>query len=119
VEAAEFRAIREFIGASQHDIADGLCVQTRSVKRWERGINRIPEDVEEYMRKLEQNFEQAVDLLEDNMEDGKKDWRLYRTQEEYCGHGFMGLEFYAMWNKAVTLADWLTDNQTVWRYSNE
>jgi transcriptional regulator with XRE-family HTH domain len=120
MKPAEFRAIREFIGASQSDIASGLYVQTRAVKRWENGLNQIPQEAEDYLKSLEQAFEFAVDYMRDRMEeDGIDEWRIYRTANEYKGkEKVLNLPFFGMWNKAVTLASYMEDQDTKWRYYN-
>lgn len=60
-EAAELRALRETVGASQADVAKALSVSTKAVKYWERGDYRIPQDAWDVLDEWAYAMDEAVE----------------------------------------------------------
>lgn len=88
MKAAAFKAYRETVGASQQDVADALGVDKRSVKRWEAGINQIPEMADELILSWLDNFHAGVSAALDAADGiGRVQLTYYRTQEQYDQYG--------------------------------
>lgn len=88
---ADFKAQRDALGLSLHDVAELMGVQERSVRRWEaEGGNRIPDAAWELLDGLAERFDLAVQsAVEAALDSGAKNAELtyYRTQREYEEHG--------------------------------
>lgn len=84
---AEFKAIREQVGASRAYIAHMFNVQERSVKRWERpDCSNPPEEVCEMLANMRQRQLDMIDYALEKAEAvGSKVVTInyYSTQEEY------------------------------------
>lgn len=92
---ADFKARRETLGLSQHDVADELEVSVRTVKRWEHpDWQEPPEDAWALIERYEAIRREAIEeseraFLEANY-DGTKNGAViayYRTQDDYDAYG--------------------------------
>lgn len=88
MEAAQFRAMREAVGASQYDVAAALRVTKESVKKWEKGEHEIPEEAgqliagwfNDFLIRVETAYEIAAEAESVTL-------RFYRTQADYDKYG--------------------------------
>lgn len=58
--AANFRALREICGVTQQQVADVLGVSVLTVKKWEKGVNRVPGDALAFIREAAAEHTRAV-----------------------------------------------------------
>lgn len=58
--AANYRALREICGVTQQQVADVLGVSVLTVKKWEKGVNRVPDDALAFIREAAAEHTQAV-----------------------------------------------------------
>lgn len=58
--AANFRALREVCGTTQQQIADAMQVSVLTVKKWEKGVNRVPDDALAFIRQAAAEHTLAV-----------------------------------------------------------
>lgn len=58
--AANFRALREICGVTQQQVADVLGVSVLTVKKWEKGVNRVPGDALSFIREAAAEHTRAV-----------------------------------------------------------
>lgn len=88
---ADFKAQRDKLGLSLHDVAELMGVQERSVRRWEaEGGSRIPEAAWKLLNDLEGRYNFAVmSAVEAVLDSGAKNVELtyYRNQREYDEQG--------------------------------
>lgn len=88
---ARFRATRESLGLSQHDVADALGVQERTARRWEApGYNDPPEDAWEWLDEMEMRFAEGVEAALDAVQERvarSVSISYYRSQDEYDSMG--------------------------------
>lgn len=88
---ARFRAIRESIGLSLHDVAQACGVQERTARRWEApGYNDPPEDAWSWLSSMENRYQDGVSAAIDAVKkSGAKIVSIsyYRSQEEYDALG--------------------------------
>lgn len=89
--AADFRARRETLGLSQSDVAKASGVKVLTVKRWESGESRIPQDVWEWLVDVERYTDEAVSAAVESIRKsgmvGTVYLTYYRTQLEYDAFG--------------------------------
>lgn len=89
--AADFRARRETLGLSQGDVAKASGVKVLTVKRWESGESRIPQDVWEWLVDVERYTGEAVSAAVESIRKsgmiGTVYLTYYRTQLEYDAFG--------------------------------
>lgn len=90
---ADFKARREALGLTQHDVAAAAGVTVTSVKRWERpGCPEPPADVWEWVEGLEAMQEAAVEqavsaAVASAPPKGRVQITYYRSQEQYDALG--------------------------------
>lgn len=88
---ARFRATRESLGLSQHDVADALGVQERTARRWEApGYNDPPEDAWSWLSSMENRYQDGVSAAIDAVKKSGAQIvsiSYYRSQEEYDALG--------------------------------
>ncbi|MBY4796769.1 helix-turn-helix domain-containing protein, partial [Collinsella sp. AGMB00827] len=90
---ADFRAVREFIGLSQQDIANDLGISAITPRRWESpSSNEPPEFAWEYLEdQLKRFYEIASYAIMQVTEAEHKPetvvFTLYRSQEQYDEFG--------------------------------
>lgn len=92
--SSNFRAMRELLGLSQHDVADAAGVSVRTVKRWEAG-ERVPDDVWDYIDGMGEDAALVVDAAIAKVLDAAEDkgaprtvrLSYFRTQQDYDAHG--------------------------------
>lgn len=58
--AANYRALREICGVTQQQVADVLGVSVLTVKKWEKGVNRVPDDALSFIREAAAEHTRAV-----------------------------------------------------------
>lgn len=58
--AANYRALREICGVTQQQVADVLGVSVLTVKKWEKGVNRVPDDALAFIREAAAEHTRAV-----------------------------------------------------------
>ena len=88
---ARFRATRESLGLSLHDVAQACGVQERTARRWEApGYNDPPEDAWEWLDDMEMSFMEGVEAAVDAVHASAArvvSLSYYRSQEEYDAFG--------------------------------
>lgn len=88
---AELRATRDRVGLTQAKLAEAVCVQVRSVKRWESpdAPQQAPDDVWDYLGQLLQVQDAIVDqTLQTVKESPAETVRMpyWASQEDYDQH---------------------------------
>lgn len=102
---ADFRMLRERLGLSCADVADGLGITKRSVQRWENPAEYgAPEFAWEWLDEMARAFASMVEAgaaaLDGAPEGAALQVSYYRTQREYDEHG-RDAGYYGMVNAAT------------------
>lgn len=83
---ANFRALREICGVTQQQAADELGVRALTVKRWEKGEPRVPDDAMKWLIELvaehDERVEENVGRMMASKQTGEICMVYYRTQEQ-------------------------------------
>lgn len=67
--STHFRALREMSGMTQNTLAELMHVDVRSVRRWEKGVNPLPQEaldiIADALKGQEKSVEEAIEEITD------------------------------------------------------